>query len=265
MRSPRRVEEYYIKLQLIADWLALSRHDQDRTRLPAQGQPRRRVMNKKASLAEIFITFLSIGAIELRRRRRSVSPRLRSSVKRSGSTTSSFWRSPRSATPCRASTRPTSRSSRATVSPASCRREPRALKGCAFRRFVFMTAAGLVYAEHHVRPLANAALARRRRRGGGTACLDVVSNRQEIAAAASTMPSLVVAAILGITYFKVGVPLTLLVVGAAAIIAHRLHARGREKPAEETDEWIKIPALIPRLRVPFVSHDRRRHGGLSPR
>ena len=103
--------------------------------------------------------------------------------------------------------------------------------------FVFMTAAGLVYAEHHVRPLANAAL-----RGVAAAAVGLLAStwfqigKKSLRGVYDAV--FVVAAILGITYFKVGVPLTLLVVGAAAIIAYRPHVP-REKPAEETDEWIR--------------------------
>ncbi|SRR5579883_232653 len=103
--------------------------------------------------------------------------------------------------------------------------------------FVFMTVAGMLYAHHGTRPLANAAL-----RGVAASATGLLAatwykiGKKSLRGVYDAL--FLVLAILGITYFKVGVPVTLLVVGALAIFAYRPHVP-KEKPAEETDEWIK--------------------------
>ncbi len=112
-----------------------------------------------------------------------------------------------------------------------------ALVGVCLPAFVFMTAAGVIYSQHAARPLANAAL-----RGVAAAATGLLAatwfqiGKKSLRGVYDAV--FVVASILGITYFKVGVPLTLLAVGAAAIIAYRPHVP-REKPAQENEEWIR--------------------------
>jgi chromate transporter len=192
-------------------------------------------MNKKASLAEIFITFLSIGAISFGG---GVVAYLRDSLVRQKK-----WFDDVEFLEITAisNTLPGLNATNVAILAgdrlAGVLGASLALLGMCIPAFVFMTAAGLVYAEHHVRPLANAAL-----RGVAAAAVGLLAStwfqigKKSLRGVYDAV--FVVAAILGITYFKVGVPLTLLVVGAAAIIAYRPHVP-REKPAEETDEWIR--------------------------
>jgi chromate transporter len=117
-----------------------------------------------------------------------------------------------------------------------------ALVGMCIPAFFFMTAAGVVYAESHARPLANAAL-----RGVAAAATGMIAatwfkiGKKSLRGFYDAF--FVMAAILGINYFKWGVPITLLAVGAVAIFTYR--PRAPEKPAErererreEHEEWI---------------------------
>jgi chromate transport protein ChrA len=49
----------------------------------------------------------------------------------------------------------------------------------------------------------------------------------------------VLAAVLGINYFKLSVPVVLLVVGGLAIFTYRPQHAKPESPAQEEDEWIR--------------------------
>lgn len=192
-------------------------------------------MNKKASLADIFITFLTIGAISFGG---GVVAYLRTALVRQKK-----WFDDVEFLEITAisNTLPGLNATNVAILAgdrlAGVLGASVALLGMCIPAFVFMTAAGLVYAEHHVRPLANAAL-----RGVAAAAVGLLAStwfqigKKSLRGVYDAV--FVVAAILGITYFKVGVPLTLLVVGAAAIIAYRPH-QPREKPAEETEEWIR--------------------------
>lgn len=192
-------------------------------------------MNKKASLAEIFITFLTIGAISFGG---GVVAYLRDSLVRQKK-----WFDDVEFLEITAISNTLPGLNATNVAILAGDRlggvlgASVALVGMCIPAFVFMTAAGLVYAEHHVRPLANAAL-----RGVAAAAVGLLAatwfqiGKKSLRGVYDAV--FVVAAILGITYFKVGVPLTLLVVGAAAIFAYRPHVP-REKPAEETEEWIR--------------------------
>jgi chromate transporter len=112
-----------------------------------------------------------------------------------------------------------------------------ALLGMCLPAFFFMTAAGMVYAESHARPLATAAL-----RGVAAAATGLIAatwfqiGKKSLRGFYDAF--FVMAAILGINYFKWGVPITLLAVGALSIFAHRPHTAA-EKPAQEQDEWIR--------------------------
>ncbi len=112
-----------------------------------------------------------------------------------------------------------------------------ALLGMCIPAFIFMVAAGMVYAESHARPFANAAL-----RGVAAAATGLIAatwfqiGKKSLHGFYDTF--FVLAAILGINYFKWGVPLTLLAVGALAIFHYRPHT-APEKPAQEEEEWIR--------------------------
>jgi len=114
-----------------------------------------------------------------------------------------------------------------------------ALLGMCVPAFIFMTAAGMVYAESHARPLATAAL-----RGVAAAAVGLIAatwfkiGKKSLKGFYDAF--LVMAAILGVNYFKWGVPITLLAVGALAIFIHRPR-KTPEKPetaAQEEEEWI---------------------------
>lgn len=192
-------------------------------------------MNKKASIAEIFLTFLTIGAISFGG---GVVAYLRDSLVRQKKWFDDVeFLEITSISNTLPGLNATNVAILAGDRLAGVLGASVALVGMCIPAFVFMTAAGLVYAEHHVRPLANAAL-----RGVAAAAVGLLAStwfqigKKSLRGVYDAV--FVVAAILGITYFKVGVPLTLLVVGAAAIVAYRPHVP-REKPAQETDEWIR--------------------------
>lgn len=112
-----------------------------------------------------------------------------------------------------------------------------AMFGMCLPAFLFMTAAGIVYGEHTTRPLANAAL-----RGVAAAATGLIAatwfqiGKKSLRGFYDAF--FVMAAILGINYFKWGVPITLLAVGALAIFTYRPRTTP-EKPEEETEAWIK--------------------------
>jgi chromate transporter len=112
-----------------------------------------------------------------------------------------------------------------------------ALIGMCIPAFIFMTAAGIVYSESHARPLASAAL-----RGVAAAATGLLAatwfkiGKKSLKGFYDAF--FVMAAILGINYFKWGVPATLLAVGAVAIFTYRPTTAPPEKPAQEEEEWI---------------------------
>jgi chromate transporter len=112
-----------------------------------------------------------------------------------------------------------------------------ALIGMCIPAFLFMTAAGMVYSESHARPLAAAAL-----RGVAAAATGLIAatwfkiGRKSLRGFYDAF--FVMAAILGVNYFKWGVPITLLAVGALAIFHYRPH-REHETKAQEEDDWIR--------------------------
>jgi chromate transporter len=103
--------------------------------------------------------------------------------------------------------------------------------------FVFMTLAGVVYSQHAVRPLATAAL-----RGVAAAATGLLAatwfkiGKKSLSGVYDAF--FVLAAVLGVNYFKLGVPLTLLIVGTLAIATYRPR-RTRETHRETEDEWIR--------------------------
>jgi chromate transporter len=112
-----------------------------------------------------------------------------------------------------------------------------ALVGMCVPAFLFMTAAGIVYSESHARPLATAAL-----RGVAAAATGLIAatwfkiGKKSLRGFYDAF--FVLAAILGVNYFKWGVPITLLAVGAVAIFTYRPHTVA-EPRAQEEEDWIR--------------------------
>ncbi len=192
-------------------------------------------MNKKASLTEIFLTFLAIGAISFGG---GVVAYLRDSLVRQKKWFDDVeFLELTSISNTLPGLNATNIAILAGDRLAGVLGASVALVAMCLPAFVFMTAAGIIYAQHTARPLANAAL-----RGVAAAATGLLAatwfqiGKKSLRGVYDAV--FVVAAILGITYFKVGVPMTLLVVGTAAIVAYRPHVK-REKPAEETEEWIR--------------------------
>lgn len=112
-----------------------------------------------------------------------------------------------------------------------------AMIGMCLPAFAFMVAAGVLYSHSGARPLANAALR------GVAACATGLLASTWFQIGKKSMHGyrdalFVLAAVLGITHFKVGVPITLLVVGAFAIFSYRPHA-ARETTKQDEEEWIR--------------------------
>jgi chromate transporter len=111
------------------------------------------------------------------------------------------------------------------------------LLGICLPAFFFMTAAGMAYSNAHARPYATAAL-----RGVAAAAVGLLAStwfqigKKSLKGFYDAL--FVLAAVLGINYFKLGVPVVLLVVGAVAIFTYRPHVKP-EPPAEEEDQWIR--------------------------
>lgn len=111
-----------------------------------------------------------------------------------------------------------------------------ALLGMCLPAFLFMMAAGMIYSESDARPLASAAL-----RGVAAAAVGLIAatwfkiGKKSLRGFYDAF--FVMAAILGVNYFKWGVPITLLAVGGLAIFTYRPHT-APEKPAQEEEDWI---------------------------
>jgi chromate transporter len=112
-----------------------------------------------------------------------------------------------------------------------------AMLGMCIPAFIFMTVAGIVYGSHVERPLVDAAL-----RGVAAAAVGLLASTWFSIGKKSLRgfydALFVILSILGVNYFKLGVPLTLLLVGAAAIFTYRPHVVP-ETPQQENEEWIK--------------------------
>jgi chromate transporter len=192
-------------------------------------------MNKKASVGEIFLTFLTIGAISFGG---GVVAYLRNSlVKQKKWFDDVEFLEITSISNTLPGLNATNVAILAGDRLAGWLGATAALVGMCIPAFVFMTAAGMVYSEQHVRPIANAAL-----RGVAAAATGLLAatwfqiGKKSLRGVYDAI--FVVAAILGITYFKIGVLYTLLIVGALAIFAYRPR-RSPPKPAEEEEEWLK--------------------------
>jgi chromate transporter len=112
-----------------------------------------------------------------------------------------------------------------------------AMLGMCLPAFVFMTLAGIIYGQNHGRPIVDAML-----RGVAAAATGLLAStwfqigRKSVKGFYEAF--FVLAAILGINYFKLGVPLTLLLDGALAIFVFRPRAPV-PTPSQEDEQWIK--------------------------
>jgi chromate transporter len=111
------------------------------------------------------------------------------------------------------------------------------LVGMCLPAFIFMTLAGVVYGSHVDRPLVDAAL-----RGIAAAATGMIASTWYSIGKKSLKgfndALFVVLAILGVNYFKLGVPLTLVVVGGFAVFAFRPHVH-KESHEKESEQWIR--------------------------
>ncbi|MGC1381687.1 MAG: chromate transporter [Candidatus Baltobacteraceae bacterium] len=190
---------------------------------------------KKPSLAEIFLTFLTIGAVSFGG---GVVAYLRDSlVRKKGWFDDTEFLELTSISNTLPGLNATNMAILAGDRLAGWFGATLALLGMCLPAFAFMVAAGMIYSQHAARPLATAAL-----RGVAAAATGLIAatwfqiGKKSLHGFYDML--FVLAAILGITYFKLGVPVVLLGVGAAAIFHYRPH-RPRETSAEEHEEWIR--------------------------
>lgn len=112
-----------------------------------------------------------------------------------------------------------------------------AMLGICLPAFIFMTLSGVVYAQGHTRPLVEAAL-----KGVAAAATGMLAATWFQIGKKSLRGfydmAFVLAAILGIHYFKLPMPVVMVVVGALAIFTFRPHAE-KKKPAQEEEEWVR--------------------------
>jgi chromate transporter len=110
-----------------------------------------------------------------------------------------------------------------------------AMVGMCLPGFVFMTVAGILYGEHGDRPLVTAAL-----RGVAAAAVGLLSATWFSIGKKSVKgfydAFFILAAVLLVNHFKDSVPIALVVVGALSIFTHR---PAKEKPPEGDSEWIR--------------------------
>ena len=112
-----------------------------------------------------------------------------------------------------------------------------AMLGMCLPAFVFMTISGFIYGSHTERPLMDAAL-----RGVAAAATGMIAATWFQIGKKSLRGFydgfFVLAAVLLVNHFKLGVPLTLLCVGGLAIFVFRPRAP-KETPQEESEAWIR--------------------------
>ena len=113
-----------------------------------------------------------------------------------------------------------------------------AIVGMCLPAFILMTAAGVAYGSHVERHNVDAAL-----RGVAAAATGLLAatwyqiGKKSVKGFRDAL--LVIGAILGINYFKLSVPVVLIVVGAIAIYTYRPRPKPAEKTQEENEAWIK--------------------------
>ena len=111
-----------------------------------------------------------------------------------------------------------------------------AMVGMCLPGFIFMTVAGILYGEHGDRPLVTAAL-----RGVAAAAVGLLAatwfqiGKKSIKGFYDAF--IVLAAVLGVNHFKLSVPVVLLSAGALSIFIHR---PAEEHPPEKDSEWIRF-------------------------
>lgn len=112
-----------------------------------------------------------------------------------------------------------------------------AMIGMCLPGFIFMTIAGVLYGQHGDRPIVTAAL-----KGVAAAAVGLIGatwfqiGKKTVKGFYDAF--FIVAAIVGINYLKLSVPVVLLVVGGLAIFANRPHKTIVENKKEEMHEWI---------------------------
>ncbi|MGD0969221.1 MAG: chromate transporter [Candidatus Aquilonibacter sp.] len=111
-----------------------------------------------------------------------------------------------------------------------------AMVGMCLPGFIFMTIAGILYGMQGDRPLVNAAL-----RGVAAAAVGLLAATWFQIGKKSVKGFydgfFILAAVLMVNYFKLSVPIALLVVGAFSIFAHR---PAKAHPPEKESEWIRF-------------------------
>jgi chromate transporter len=111
-----------------------------------------------------------------------------------------------------------------------------AMVGMCLPGFIFMTVAGILYGEHGDRPLVTAAL-----RGVAAAAVGLLAatwfqiGKKSVKGFYDAF--IILAAVLGVNHFKFSVPVVLLAVGALSIFIHR---PAKEHPPEKDSEWIRF-------------------------
>jgi len=112
-----------------------------------------------------------------------------------------------------------------------------AMIGMCLPGFIFMTVAGILYGQHGDRPLVGAML-----KGVAAAAVGLIAGTWYQIGKKTVKgfydAFFILAAVLGVNHFKLGVPVTLLGVGALAIFANRPHKERVEGKKEEVAEWI---------------------------
>jgi chromate transporter len=111
-----------------------------------------------------------------------------------------------------------------------------AMVGMCLPGFIFMTVAGILYGQHGDRPLVTAAL-----RGVAAAAVGLLSatwfqiGKKSVKGFYDAF--IILAAVLGVNHFKLSVPVVLLAVGALSIFIHR---PAKEHPPEKDSGWIRF-------------------------
>jgi chromate transporter len=112
-----------------------------------------------------------------------------------------------------------------------------AILGMCLPGFVFMTVSGILYGQHGDRTLVTAML-----KGVAAAAVGLIAatwyqiGKKTVTGFYDAF--FILAAVLGINYFKLGVPVTLLAVGALAIFAYRPRKPPADEKKEEFHQWI---------------------------
>ncbi len=110
-----------------------------------------------------------------------------------------------------------------------------AMLGMCLPGLIFMTVAGILYGEHGDRPIVTAML-----KGVAAAAVGLIAatwyqiGKKTVKGFYDGL--FILGAVLGVNYFKLGVPTVLLVVGALAIFTNR--PRKEQQPKEDAHAWI---------------------------